>query len=129
MAYRGSCVENLVNRVWARCGQPGGGQTRRDLLLAREMGTWPIFPTLRCARAQDFFEHLARDGQSLPVLSGELNTEVAGCYTTQSLIKRDNRLAEARLADAETAATLDTLARGAAYPVARLVADWRRTLF
>jgi len=110
-------------------GDHGGGPTRRDLLMAREMGTWPIFPAIRSARAQDFFEHLARDGESLPVLTGELNTEVAGCYTTQSLIKRDNRVAEARLTDAETAATLDTLARGAAYPGARFADDWRRTLF
>ncbi len=110
-------------------GDHGGGPTRRDLLLAREMGTWPIFPAVRCARARDFFEHLARRGASLPVLTGELNTEFAGCYTTQSQIKRDNRLAEARLADAETAATLDTLARGAAYPGARLAADWTRALF
>ncbi len=121
----GLAVTMLVYGV----GDHGGGPTRRDLLLVREMSAWPIFPSLRCARAQDFFEDLAREGHSLPVLSGELNTEFGGCYTTQSLIKRDNRLAEARLADAEFAATLDTLARGAAYPAARLTADWRRTLF
>ncbi len=110
-------------------GDHGGGPTRRDLLAAREMADWPIFPTLIFAPVQTFYRELERVGGELPVLEGELNTEFAGCYTTQSLIKRSNRLAQARLADAEFAAVVDRLVTGAAYPAATLAEDWQRTLF
>ncbi|MBN1246752.1 MAG: alpha-mannosidase [Anaerolineae bacterium] len=110
-------------------GDHGGGPTRRDLLAAREMRTWPVFPTLVFSPTRTFYEALEKQGGDLPVLRGELNTEFAGCYTTQSLIKRANRLAEARLADAEFAAAADRLVTGAPYPTERLVEDWQRTLF
>jgi len=110
-------------------GDHGGGPTRRDLLAAREMSTWPIFPTLAFAPAQAFYRKLEQAGGGLPVLRGEMNNEFSGCYTTQSLIKRSNRIAEARLADAEFAAVADRLATGAAYPANTLAEDWRRTLF
>jgi alpha-mannosidase len=110
-------------------GDHGGGPTRRDLLAAREMSTWPVFPTLAFVPVQTFFSKLEAEGRDLPVLRGELNTEFAGCYTTQSLIKRANRLAEARLADTEFAAVADRLATAAAYPTETVAEDWRRTLF
>ncbi|MFZ4395679.1 MAG: alpha-mannosidase [Kiritimatiellia bacterium] len=110
-------------------GDHGGGPTRRDLLSAREMNTWPIFPTLEFSSAHAYFRKLEHSGRGLQVIRGELNYEFAGCYTTQSLIKRSNRLAEARLADAEFAAVADRLATGAAYPADILAEDWRRTLF
>lgn len=109
-------------------GDHGGGPTRRDFLAAREMSTWPVFPTLTFSSTQTFYKALEAQGDALPVLRGELNTEFAGCYTTQSLIKRSNRVAEARLADADFAAVIDTLATGAAYPAETLAEDWRRTL-
>ncbi len=110
-------------------GDHGGGPTRRDLLSAREMNAWPVFPTLAFVPTYTFFRRLEQDGHDLPVLRGELNSEFAGCYTTQSLIKRANRLAEARLADAEFAAVADRLVTTAAYPADILAEDWRRTLF
>ncbi|MCJ7549937.1 MAG: hypothetical protein MUQ30_09680, partial [Anaerolineae bacterium] len=110
-------------------GDHGGGPTRRDLLSAREMSTWPIFPTLAFVPAETFYRKLEANGGDLPVLRGELNSEFAGCYTTQSLIKRGNRLAEARLADAEFAAAVDRLTTGAAYPSEIMAEDWQRTLF
>ena len=110
-------------------GDHGGGPTRRDLLAAREMRTWPVFPTLTFVPAQAFYQELEQAGGNLPVLRGELNSEFTGCYTTQSLIKRSNRLAEARLADAEFAAIVDRLATAAPYPTATLAEDWQRTLF
>ncbi len=110
-------------------GDHGGGPTRRDLLAAREMNAWPIFPTLAFSTAQAFYRKLEKAGGKLPVVTGELNYEFAGCYTTQSLIKRSNRLAEARLADTEFAAVANRLATGAAYPAEIVAEDWRRTLF
>jgi alpha-mannosidase len=110
-------------------GDHGGGPTRRDLLAAREMTNWPVFPDLVFSTAQAFYSQLEQVEHELPVLRGELNSEFTGCYTTQSLIKRGNRLAEARLADAEYAAVADQLATGAPYPADTLERDWQRTLF
>ncbi len=110
-------------------GDHGGGPTRRDLLMRREMDSWPIFPKLQCAPAHDYFSRLSREGGALPVLRGELNYEFTGCYTSQTLIKRTNRLGEARVADAEMAAAFDTLVRGTSYPTEKFVQNWHRVLF
>jgi len=110
-------------------GDHGGGPTRRDLLRARELVAWPIFPTVKLSTARLFFEELERHGATLPVLEGELNTEFTGCYTTQTLIKKANRVGEARLTDAEVAAALAWGACGRPYPSARLEAGWRDVLF
>ena len=110
-------------------GDHGGGPTRRDLLYAREMASWPVFPTIRLARLRDYYEHVEKSGAKLPVIAAELNTEVAGCYTSQSLIKRDNRIGEARMQDAET---LCAIAGRLGIPVPAAAAfdeNWRRVLF
>lgn len=87
-------------------GDHGGGPTRRDLLMLREMGTWPVFPTLVPSSSRTYFDRLEREGAGLRTIADELNFEFAGCYTTQTLIKRDNRLGEARMLDAEVACAL-----------------------
>ncbi|MHC4883665.1 MAG: alpha-mannosidase [Planctomycetota bacterium] len=109
-------------------GDHGGGPTRRDLEMIQEMDAWPVFPTLRFSTAKAFFEALAAEAKSLPVHIGELNTEFAGCYTTQSLIKKVNRVSENRLYDTEFAATLATMAADREYPKERLEASWREAL-
>jgi alpha-mannosidase len=110
-------------------GDHGGGPTRRDLLRGREMATWPIFPNVKLATVAEFFRRLEADGAKLPVIKDELNTEVAGCYTTQTLIKRSNRIAENRLMDAEAVSTLADKLAGVPYPSAKLEGAWRDTLF
>jgi alpha-mannosidase len=67
--------------------------------------------------------------RQVPEIRRELNYEFAGCYTTQSLIKKANRLGENRLADAEAAAALAWGALGLAYPARQLEEGWRDTLF
>jgi alpha-mannosidase len=110
-------------------GDHGGGPTRRDLLRALDMDCWPVFPRLTFSTARTFFERLDAEGSKLPVLNEELNFEFTGCYTTQTLIKRDNRFAEKRLVDAETAAAVAWASGGRAYPAARFEEGWRDTLF
>ena len=64
------------------------------------------------------------------MLDRELNFEFTGCYTTQTLIKRNNRFAENRLADAEAAGQPGLArAQAGAYPADRLREGWRDTLF
>lgn len=109
-------------------GDHGGGPTRRDLERALDLAQWPVYPTVRFGTAKQFFESVENvDG--IPVIRGELNTEFAGCYTSQSLIKKCNRYSEARLYDAEVAAVVAAKATGEPYPAARLAESWQDTLF
>ncbi len=110
-------------------GDHGGGPTRRDLLMMREMNQWPIYPALVPATTRTFFERLESEGADLPVIEGELNFEFSGCYTSQSLIKRANRFGEARMLDVEAAAVMAQGTGGAAVEKKRLDANWRRVLF
>lgn len=110
-------------------GDHGGGPTRRDIMAGLEMDTWPVFPNIRFATTREYFERIEAQGAGLPVLDCELNFEFTGCYTSESLIKRNNRFAENRLTDAELAASLAWLAQGQAYPADRLQQGWRDTLF
>jgi len=85
-------------------GDHGGGPTVRDIERIIDMNKWPVFPAIKFSFAQDFYENLEKEsGGNIPVVCGELNTEFTGCYTTQSLIKKSVRTAEARLLDCEFA--------------------------
>ncbi|MCG2661099.1 MAG: glycosyl hydrolase-related protein, partial [Kiritimatiellae bacterium] len=110
-------------------GDHGGGPTRRDIEYGRDMATWPIFPNIRFGTARGFFEIAEKAGRNLPVLDRELNTEFTGCYTSQTLIKRNNRYGENHLADAETAAGLVWAGLGFAYPTTAFNEAWRDILF
>lgn len=110
-------------------GDHGGGPTRRDILCALDMATWPIFPNIRLSSARAFYEQLEKRGKALPTLDCELNTEFTGCYTSQSLIKKANRYGEKRLVDAEAAAVIAWAAASGDYPAESLEAAWRDTLF
>ena len=110
-------------------GDHGGGPTRRDLLAARDMVTWPIFPRLELSTTRPFYEMLEADGGRLPVFSNELNFQFTGCYTTQSQIKKANAHADHLLAAAEAAAVAAWAALGRPYPAAELRKAWRDTIF
>jgi len=110
-------------------GDHGGGPTRRDLRCALDMAGWPIFPTVKFSTATAYFRQVELLGDMLPTHEGELNTEVTGCYTTQSLIKKCNRFAEARLYDTEVAASVAHAALGHPYANSLLTEAWRDTLF
>jgi alpha-mannosidase len=109
-------------------GDHGGGPTRRDILRALDMDKWPVFPNVKFSTARRFYERLEKQADKLPVLKGELNTEFTGCYTTQTLIKRANRIAQSRLVDSETACALAFAATAHRYPEELLVEAWQDTL-
>lgn len=141
--YNGSIGPGIVDRLrmfHAQTGLPfclyvfgvgdhGGGPTRRDLEMIQEMSTWPVFPSIEPAPARRFFERLDAEGDSLPVICGELNAEFTGCYTSQARIKRANRIGENRLVDTEWAVALQYAVNGARRPAGRLDPAWRQVLF
>ncbi len=110
-------------------GDHGGGPTRRDLARLVDMDAWPVFPRVEFATARAFFERLESEGSRLSTLQEELNFEFTGCYTSQTLIKRANRLSENSLRDAETASLVALNLADVPYPAGQLVDRWRDHLF
>lgn len=110
-------------------GDHGGGPTRRDIERGLDMARWPIYPELRFSTSKAYFKKLATYGDKLPTWTGELNFEFTGCYTTQTVIKKANRLGENQVVAAEVAAALDWAGGGRAYPTEQFAECWQDTLF
>jgi alpha-mannosidase len=110
-------------------GDHGGGPTRRDLRRIMAYNEWPIFPNWKFGRISAFFELLEKNGSRWPTLDQELNFEFAGCYTSQSAIKKINRMGENLLAEADLAAALAHVRGLRPYPAETLRATWRDVLF
>ncbi|MBE6611466.1 MAG: alpha-mannosidase [Ruminococcaceae bacterium] len=111
-------------------GDHGGGPTRRDIERAYEMMEWPIFPSLRFGTFHEFFAIADKPEirEKLPVIDRELNFLFDGCYTTQSRIKRANRMAEAKLTEAQLfSAGASKL--GGRYRASAFEKGWQNTLF
>ncbi|MGQ9697296.1 MAG: glycoside hydrolase family 38 C-terminal domain-containing protein, partial [Armatimonadota bacterium] len=110
-------------------GDHGGGPTRRDLCTALEMDSWPIWPNVRLSTTEEFFSIAEQKAPDLPVVNQELGYVFEGCYTSQSNIKRANRLSENALAEAEIWAITARGLAGLEYPIDRLHEAWRNAMF
>ncbi len=105
-------------------GDHGGGPARRGLDRLRELQGLPAFLSAHCSTLSAYARGLLQSGVALPVHRGESATVFEGCYTTQSEVKRGNRLGENLLCTADTLAAL----AGLTYP--DILSDaWRRLLF
>jgi alpha-mannosidase len=110
-------------------GDHGGGPTRADLRRAKQLMQWPIFPTVKFSTTHAFFNAVEAANPKLPVIDGDMNFVFEGCYTSQSSVKRANRVSENILPEAETLALVAGALDGMEYPSDMLVTNWRRTLF
>ncbi len=118
---------DMALRVYG-VGDHGGGPTRRDLQRILDMDTWPVFPTLRFGTFAEYFAQVEKIAGRLPEVKGEMNFVFTGCYSSQSRIKKANRLAEAALDVSERFCALAATS-GAAYPHTAFTKAWRNTLF
>ena len=110
-------------------GDHGGGPTRRDLVRAGDMDTWPIFPHFRFSTTRDFYSVLEANGDRWSVLERELNFEFTGCYTSQAAIKHANRFGENYCVEAEALAAIGRRAAGCEYPSDKIRQAWVDTIF
>ncbi len=110
-------------------GDHGGGPTRRDLHQALEMMAWPVYPTIRFGTYAEYFALAETLRGSLPVVQSELNAVFTGCYTTQTRIKKANRVGEQALYGAELWSALAAAQTGHPYRSAAFEGAWRRLLF
>ena len=111
-------------------GNHGGGATRRDIERALEMSRWKVYPNIRFGTFREFFALADQPEirEKLPVVDHELNFLFDGCYTTQSRIKRANRMTEAKLIEASALSALGKN-YGARYFYGAFENAWQNTLF
>lgn len=123
------CAKNKLDRMIHvyGVGDHGGGATRRDLNRILDMNTWPCYPTLKFGRYIDFFHYM--DTLDLPVIEGERNFIFSGCYTTQTRIKKANRMAEASLNEAEALNAVSDLCGSYKYSPEAFASAWQNVLF
>lgn len=110
-------------------GDHGGGPTRRDLERIIDMNTWPVFPQIRFGTFREYFAKAEEVADLLPVVKEELNFVFTGCYTSQSRIKKANRIAEATMNEAETFSTLASHSASFSYPSKLFEDAWHNILF
>ncbi|MDD6094844.1 MAG: glycoside hydrolase family 38 C-terminal domain-containing protein [Clostridia bacterium] len=110
-------------------GDHGGGPTRRDLNALCDMKAWPLYPEMKFSSYGNFFKAIEPYRDNFPTVKGELNFLFTGCYTTQSRLKKANKLAEARLYDSEmlSAAAYESLR--SVPREGRFAKAWENTLF
>lgn len=108
-------------------GDHGGGATRRDIERILDMNTWPCYPTVGFGTYRAFFRELEKS--DLPVVTGELNFIFTGCYTTETRIKRANRIGEAALYESEAMSAAAARLTGLPYPAKRFMEAWENVLF
>ncbi len=110
-------------------GDHGGGPTRIDIETAKRLQADPVFPTVKFATAEDYFQDTEKQsGDVLPVVNDELNFTFEGCYTSHSDVKRWNRDSENILPVAESIAAIAGH-WGHEYPGQAFTQAWRNTCF
>ena len=110
-------------------GDHGGGPTRRDVERGLEMMDWPVYPRLRFGTLIEYFKIAELVREKLPVYDREMNFAFAGCYTTQSRIKRGNKKSEAALFEAEALGALSNRAVQNTYNTKGFEKAWQNVLF
>lgn len=110
-------------------GDHGGGPTRRDIERIKDMSTWPVFPSIRFGKYKDYFQLAEKFMDKLPVVKDELNYIFTGCYSSQSKIKKANRMSEIVLNEAEIFSSISTVNCSSKYYSKNFEAGWRYTLF
>jgi alpha-mannosidase len=108
-------------------GDGGGGPTMQQLDRYARLKEYPVLPRLRMGPIDAYQASLPKEG--LPVWMGEMNLELhRGTLTSHGLVKKLNREAETRLAEAEIFSTLALIKAGFDYPIEAIATAWKTTL-
>lgn len=111
-------------------GDHGGGPTKENLRSIEEIKKEKGAPALMYSSVDAFFEEIRADKSlAIPVVKDDLQHHAVGCYTSESAIKKGNRLAEAALTMAEKITSLGSLYWDNAYPKAAFEEAWKKALF
>jgi len=112
-------------------GDHGGGPMPEMMDRAVKLMHDPDYPTVRFIKALDYFHEIQALPQSkdFPIVDDELYVKThRGTFTTDSQVKRDNRLCEVLLMNAEKFSLLASQL-GQPYPQEQLQQLWEKVLF
>ncbi len=112
-------------------GDHGGGATREDLKLFRELIAEFANSDveIRHSTLEAYLSRIRANAARYPLHEGELQRVLAGCYTSIAPIKREMREGEALLASAERWASIAWWRYGYPYPAGELRTAWKRLMF
>lgn len=110
-------------------GDHGGGVTKGHILNAEMLDSWPVFPNVKLSRIDSYFDAIEPAADQIPVQDADFNTTFEGCYTSQSRIKKANRLAETIIPEAETISLVADAALGFEYNSRQLQEAWEHMMF
>lgn len=110
-------------------GDHGGGPTRRDIERLIDMMSWPLMPNIKFGTYAQYFGYLDGIRNQFAIVEGELNNFSAGCYTTQTRIKRMNKTCENQLYEAEYFNAMSDRLGGYKYDGAKFAEAWEKLLF
>ncbi len=111
-------------------GNHGGGPTvklinKLDTEISKKTEVDIFYSSL-----DEYFNNIRKLGQSFPVYSSDLQHHAVGCYSVISEIKRNNRLSENRLVQAEAFSVLaDWLTITHHFPIEAFKKAWENVLF
>jgi alpha-mannosidase len=128
-------VESMhhIDKVLSLYGQGdhGGGPMADMMDRAVAMMHDPNYPTVRFTKGVDYFREVQAlpQAKDLPVVDDELYVKThRGTFTTDSQVKRDNRLSEVLLMNAEKFSLIASHF-GQLYPQGRIQNLWEKVLF
>ena len=121
--------QNYDMMLFYGVGNHGGGPTIRNLRALSEQKRIREPGAVEFSSPVAYFRRIRESGISLPELSGSLRHHSPGCYSANSKIKKDNRLAENRLASAEWWSVLAQTLLSVPYPGEKLREAWETVLF
>jgi alpha-mannosidase len=114
-------------------GDGGGGPTKENIELAVILKSITGLTSSKLSSVQEFFKQMEEQAENLPTWSGEIYLEGSrGTYTSQALIKKQNRQCERHLYNAELLSTIATVfgkkASARRYPQNEIEQAWKKLL-
>ena len=111
-------------------GDHGGGPTKANIASIREIQHEAGAPQLLYSTPDRYFKEIRDTVQKqLTTVQDDFQHHSVGCYTAESEMKKDNRMAEAALVTAEKWAAIGSVGWAAPYPKADLTKAWEKVLF
>ena len=109
-------------------GDHGGGPTRRQIERIEQLSKVQLYPKTEMSSFGSLYDNLLPQISTVPVQRGEQNFVFEGCYTSQAMIKQNNRKAEALLPTAEMFSSI-AMQYGYTYPSGEFEDAWHKILF
>jgi alpha-mannosidase len=110
-------------------GDHGGGPSKAHIRVINEARAEKDAPVIRYDSADRYFEDVRRQPDlRLPVVRDDLQHHAPGCYTADSAIKKNNRLAEAALVAAEKISAIGSVCWKNGYPKDAFTQAWERVM-